>query len=369
MYARRRFAIAGFTTSGAFAEACISSSVWSAIRVRYNSLLEEILPAARQLGPLPAIGFWAVLALAAGLYGAWLGEGGRRLAAMLTAFAFLLLVMLLCASRGVTEKISARLGSAAGILLGASLLLAYLIYAVGTNTFAFPRAGLAVAVIFVPLAAAVSAAQRPPGAWQDFVTVAGVWVTVKFSLARMLWPYPGERFPSAFTVLLIVDVGIAVFLLARRFDGVGYSLAWGNRWALYVAGGFLAFTCIAIPMGLAMHFIQFAPRWNTVASLPLVTLGIFVLTAWPEEFLFRGLIQNMLARVTRSDFAGWCAASVLFGLSHIPNGRFPNWRYVALATIAGFFYGWIWRKTGSIFASAIVHALVDTLWHFLFRTL
>jgi membrane protease YdiL (CAAX protease family) len=48
---------------------------------------------------------------------------------------------------------------------------------------------------------------------------------------------------------------------------------------------------------------------------------------------------------------------------------FPNWRYVILATIAGLFYGWTWRKTGSIFASAIVHALVDALWHFLFRTL
>ena len=62
-------------------------------------------------------------------------------------------------------------------------------------------------------------------------------------------------------------------------------------------------------------------------------------------------------------------SSVLFGFSHITNGGFPNWRYAILATIAGLFYGWTWRKTGSIFASALVHALVDALWHFLFRTL
>jgi hypothetical protein len=149
--------------------------------LRYNSLLIRILPAARQLGPLPAISLWAVLSLAAGLYGAWLGFGGRAFAATLTAFAFLLLVMLLSASRGVIETLSARLGSAAGILLGATLFLAYLIYVLGTNTFAFSRAGAVLALIFVPLAAAVSAERRPAGAWQDFAIVAAVWVTVKLS--------------------------------------------------------------------------------------------------------------------------------------------------------------------------------------------
>jgi membrane protease YdiL (CAAX protease family) len=77
----------------------------------------------------------------------------------------------------------------------------------------------------------------------------------------------------------------------------------------------------------------------------------------------------MLARATNSDLVGWWTASILFGLSHITNMGFPNWRYVTLASIAGFFYGWTWRKTGSIVASALVHAAVDVTWHFLFRTL
>jgi hypothetical protein len=76
----------------------------------------------------------------------------------------------------------------------------------------------------------------------------------------------------------------------------------------------------------------------------------------------------MLARPYKSDLAAWGTASVLFGFSHITNLGFPNWRYVILASIAGVFYGWTWRRTGSIFASAIVHALVDVTWHFLFRT-
>jgi membrane protease YdiL (CAAX protease family) len=337
--------------------------------LRYNSLLIKILPAARQLGPLPAISLWAVLSLAAGLYGAWLGFGGRAFAATLTAFAFLLLVMLLSASRGVIETLSARLGSAAGILLGATLFLAYLIYVLGTNTFAFSRAGAVLALIFVPLAAAVSAERRPAGAWQDFAILAAVWVTVKFSPAHWLWPYPGGKLSYVFTVLVMVNVGIAAFLLTRHLADVGYSIGWEPHWSLYTVGSFLVFGCVAIPSGLALHFMQFAPRWSSAASLPVAALGILIFTAWPEEFLFRGLLQNILSRKTNSALTGWCAASVLFGLSHITNGHFPNWGYALLATVAGFFYGWTWRKSGSIFASAIVHALVDATWHFFFRTM
>jgi len=131
---------------------------------------------------------------------------------------------------------------------------------------------------------------------------------------------------------------------------------------------FLVFGCIAIPLGEAMHFIQFAPRWAEWKSLPFLATAILFFTAWPEEFLFRGVLQNMLSRSYKSDLAGWWTASILFGFSHITNMGFPNWRYVILASIAGFFYGWTWRKSGSIIASAIVHALVDVAWHFLFRT-
>jgi len=42
---------------------------------------------------------------------------------------------------------------------------------------------------------------------------------------------------------------------------------------------------------------------------------------------------------------------------------------VILASIAGIFYGWTWRKAGSIFASALVHTAVDATWHLFFRTL
>lgn len=314
------------------------------------------------------LGLWAALTLTGALYVAWFGYGGRGFAATLTAFAFFFLVMLLFAARGVADGLAARFGAGSGYLLGVAVFLVYLIYALGTNTFAFTRSAAMAALVFVPLALTASAKQRPSGAWQDFLTIAGIWVAVKFSPSHWLWPYPGGRLAYVFTVLLCVNVALAAFVLLRRVDGIGYSIGWGRHWSFFVLGSFAVFACIAIPLGRAIHFIELAPRWSEWNSLPLLSLGILFFTAWPEEFLFRGLLQNLLSRVSKSELAGWWTASILFGLSHITNMGFPNWRYVVLASIAGFFYGWTWRKTGSIFASALVHAAVDVLWHFLFRT-
>ena len=321
------------------------------------------------------LGLWSALTLTGALYASWLGYGGRAFAATLTAFTFFFLVMLLFAARGFSDWIAARFGAGSGYLLGVAVFLVYLIYALGTNSFGVTRAVAVAGLVFVPLALAASAQRRSPGAWQDFVTLAGIWLAVKplpnpwgWSLSHSLWPYPGGRLAYVFTVLLCVNVALASFVLLRRVNGIGYSIAWGRHWSFFILASLLVFSCIAIPLGTGMHFIQFSPQWGQWKSLPLVSLGILFFTAWPEEFLFRGLLQNMLSRASNSELAGWWTASILFGLSHITNMGFPNWKYVILASIAGFFYGWTWRKTGSIFASALVHVGVDTLWHFLFRT-
>ena len=308
-----------------------------------------------------------MLTLTGALYASWLGYGGRGFAATLTAFSFFFLVMLLFAARGVADQLAARFGAGGGYMLAVAVFLVYLIYALGTNTFAFARVAAVASLILLPVALAASAERRPSGAWQDFLAIAGIWVAVKFSPSHWLWPYPGGRLAYVFTVLLCVNVALASFVLLRRMNGIGYSIGWGRRWSFFVLASLIVFACIAIPLGRTIHFIQFAPHWDEWKSLPLLSLGIFFFTAWPEEFLFRGLLQNMLARASNSEFAGWWTASILFGFSHITNMGFPNWPYVLLASLAGFFYGWTWRKTGSIFASALVHAGVDVLWHLLFR--
>jgi len=88
---------------------------------------------------------------------------------------------------------------------------------------------------------------------------------------------------------------------------------------------------------------------------------IYLMTAVPEELLFRGIIQNACVQwIGRRR--GLVAASIVFGLAHL-----PDFRYVFLATLAGAAYGWVYGRTERITASAITHAGVDWIWRVAFR--
>jgi membrane protease YdiL (CAAX protease family) len=294
--------------------------------------------------------------------------GGHSFAAVLVSFAFSLAVMLLFAARDFSDRIIAIAGPASGWLLGIVLFFIFLIYALGTGAASWLQLAAIAFFIFLPLALLSTAQSAAPGAWQDLCVLAAVWATVKFGPSHWLWPYPGGRLAYIFTVIFAVDVAIAGFLLLRRAKNVGYSIGWDPNWSLHIFGALAFFGCIAIPLGLKLHFLTYAPHFSEWKPFLPLSVAILCFTAWPEELLFRGLLQNFLSRASSSETAGWITASILFGFSHIFNMHFPNWRYVLLATIAGLFYGWTWRKTGSIFASAIVHAAVDILWHLFFIT-
>ncbi|MGB7495113.1 MAG: type II CAAX endopeptidase family protein [Candidatus Acidiferrum sp.] len=323
----------------------------------------------RQLEVWGSLGIWAGFCLAGAIIASWQGYGGRAFAATLICFAFLLLTTLVLAARGVADWINAKLEGAGGLFLGVCALLAYLLYLVGTSTVVWGKVAAIAGLIFVPLALALWAGNSAAGAWQDFASIVGIWVFVKFGPRQWLWTYPDGKLAHVLTVLVAVNAALASFLLVRRAKGIGYSIGWGKNWGLYVLGSFAAFACIAIPLGTALLFIRYAPLWSKWGTSVGLFFAILMFTAWPEELLFRGLLQNFLAKASKSELAGWWTASVLFGFSHITNLGFPNWRYVILATIAGLFYGWTWKKTGSIFASALVHGGVDAVWHFFFRTL
>ena len=108
---------------------------------------------------------------------------------------------------------------------------------------------------------------------------------------------------------------------------------------------------------------------------PLAWLGAWVLgylfTALPEELLFRGIIQNQINLRLRREWLSLALAAVIFGLSHLNNSSLnhapPNWAYAGMATLAGLAYGYTWRRTGKITASAVVHATVNFVWGILLQ--
>jgi hypothetical protein len=284
--------------------------------------------------------------------------------------AFFLAIQLLLAAGNLGERFARRAGSHRGVLIAIIPFLAYLIYLAGTNSFTWSRAALAAAYTLTPVLLTISAGTARPGAWQDYVAMLTIFLPLKLRLLSVLWTYGGPTTGYMATMLLAISVALATFLFVRQFDGVGYNIVWGRGAVSAVLLNFGLLAIIVIPLGTTLHFIRFDPSQANWKSLPADGISIFLLTAWPEELLFRGLLQNSLSRTLSSETGGWITASVVFGLAHITNnGIFPNWRYAILATIAGIVYGRTWRKTNSIFTSAIVHSLIDTIWHLAFRTL
>ena len=328
------------------------------------------LATAGKLSLWTAIGLWAAAVTGATVYGAGHGYSGRAFWVTLCLLAFFLAVQLLLAAENLGERLARRSGRQRGVLLAVIPLFAYLIYLAGTNTFTGWRAAYAAAFTMTPVLLAISAGPARAGAWQDYLAMLAIFLPLKLRWLHSLWPYSGSNIAPVGVMLFAVSVALGTFLFVRQFDGVGYNITWGRRSGFLVLLHFGLLAAILIPLGTALHFIKFNPAQAHWKSLPAGAIFIFLLTAWPEELLFRGLLQNSLSRTLSGETAGWIAASAVFGLAHITNnGIFPNWRYALLAAIAGIFYGRTWRKTNSIFPAAIVHTLVDTLWHLMFRTL
>lgn len=312
-----------------------------------------------------AAAVWAVIIALAALEGLWRGFSGPRFAIALGIAAVLFAFELFLAAPRVLERVRHLLGAWGGILAPLIPLFALLVYSLALNRdWKLMLAGMAYAVL--PALVVAGSSGRQPGTWEDYAAVLLIWLPVEFRWMYRLFPYP-PPLTHTLTILMAIGTGVAAFVLLRHLDGVGYAVEWRRGFAWNFGILFVVYAAIAIPLGMKIGFLTWEPSLARVRSLPLSAIGILFFTAWPEEFLFRGLLQNLFSRALKNPWAGLVVASVIFGLSHIFHAPYPNWKYVLLATIAGLFYGRAWMKTGSLLPGTLVHALVDISWHVLFR--
>jgi membrane protease YdiL (CAAX protease family) len=312
-----------------------------------------------------AVAIWAVVVLLAAFAGIHLGYSGSRFAIALGVAAALFAFEFFLAVPKVFGIVQGALGQRGAVVAALVPLFAVLVYSIGVGgNWKYTLIGAAYAVLPTLLLAA--SAGRSGATCVDYAAAAIVWLPVEFRWMYRLFPFP-PQLTHTLTILLALSTGVAAFVLLRRLEGVGYAIEWvrGSGWI--VLSHFLLFAAIAVPLGIAIGFIAYEPSIARLRSLPVAVIGITFFTAWPEEFLFRGILQNLFSRMLKSQWIGLAVASVVFGLSHILHAPFPNWKYVILATIAGIFYGHAWMKTGSLLPGALVHALVDISWHVLFR--
>lgn len=312
-----------------------------------------------------AAAIWATIVLLAAFEGFHLGYSGYRFAIALGVAAALFGFELSLAAPGVSGTVFTVLGQRGAVLAALVPLFAVLFYCFTvTGNWKYGLIGAAYAVL--PSLLLAGSAGKTPGTWADYAAAAVTWLPVEFRWMYRLFPYP-PQLTHTLTILLALSTGVAAFVVLRRLDGVGYRIEWKRGDGGIVLTHFLILALIAVPLGVSIGFLTYDPSLARLRSLPVALIGITLFTAWPEEFLFRGVMQNLFSRTFRNQWAGLAVASVVFGLSHILHAPFPNWKYVMLATIAGVFYGHAWMKSGSLLPGTLVHALVDISWHLLFR--
>lgn len=122
---------------------------------------------------------------------------------------------------------------------------------------------------------------------------------------------------------------------------------------------------IFVVIGVAYYigYVELDVKWDNIFVLWAINNLLFVCVA--EEALFRGFLQRYIAiylhKYQYRQYISILIVAGLFGAAHFGGGL----SYVALASIAGMFYGYVYYKTHSIEASIVCHFSVNAC-HFIF---
>lgn len=259
--------------------------------------------------------------------------------------------------------------AAVSVALPLLLLIPYFIEATGTGSFSGKGIARLLAYILVPplllLPDRLHTATRI--GWRDILAMLALALPVGTGWLGGIWAgFGGIPF---FRPLYSVCVGAYAFIVVRNLHDVGYRLTWRKQDLSQGIANFIGFAIIGIPLGYGLHFIRFHAGPASVENFIVQFVGIYVMIAIPEEFFFRGILQNFLEKSLPGNRRGFYAlliASAIFGAAHLQHAPVPNWRYATLASIAGLFYGNAYRDRRRLSASALTHTLVDFTRHFWF---
>ncbi|HEX7363158.1 MAG TPA: CPBP family intramembrane glutamic endopeptidase [Bryobacteraceae bacterium] len=276
----------------------------------------------------------------------------------------LLCVLLVLLSRRLQTKLRALFVRRPALVFAVAVALAAVFCATAASVHA----------LSLPLALAVFGYMMIPAAcvyWSraDFAMILMLWLPLEWGVGASLVPRRAQGVLHATAYAIALLLAVTLFLLVRRSDGMRYRLPRKVSDLRNVAIGYLVSAAVLIPLGLRIGFLAHPHLAHLSAG---GAFGRFVLiffaTAFPEEILFRSLIQNWLTRRLTHSWQAVAIAGVIFGAAHLDNGpgALPNWRYMAEATIAGWIFGAVFVRSSSVLASAAVHAAVDLTQHLFF---
>lgn len=185
---------------------------------------------------------------------------------------------------------------------------------------------------------------------------------------------------------LVIIPAILLYAIQRRSSPLDWSLRNTLATVGILKSNMKNGILLAIVLGLAFGALQLLfsdtklDIWRQISSgkilftFPLALFFMMITAGFTEEFFFRGVLQTRFVRATNSRLFGVAAASIMFGLYHLPYAYLnPNWPSygdltAALGTamsetvLVSILIGWLYERTDhNLLACVVMHSLFNTL--------
>ena len=238
-------------------------------------------------------------------------------------------------------------GMVASLLVGSHRWLNFLLWplCVGTATAVVMRRG----------------GEREPAPWRLLAAAAALGVLAGIWERGLQIQVPGGQHLSL-AFLVAIDLALFLFVVVRPLGTFDVRPALTAHEVAVALAAVAVLAVVAIPVGFGLGFLSLQSRWLGPVHGVARLFGLIVFVGLPEELLFRGTVQEAFTRIWNRR-VGLALGAIVFGLAHLPKHAPPlNWRYAVLATLAGVAYGWVYQKTGKLWAAALTHGAVDWIW-------
>jgi membrane protease YdiL (CAAX protease family) len=178
--------------------------------------------------------------------------------------------------------------------------------------------------------------------------------------ALVAWSVVVPRIPSRWRAPIHAIVGTALAALSHAPLGLRPPAIWsGLRWGLAAATP----VALSVAAGTRIPMVRggMIDRDLPDAAAEWLLLGIPLGTVWSEETAFRAALGTVGAAAF-GPTGGRLLQSAAFGLSHVVDARStgePVLPTVLVTGAAGWIFGWLYERSGSLLAPALTHLAVN----------
>ncbi|WP_448441079.1 Rv0804 family intramembrane glutamic endopeptidase [Mycolicibacterium sp. XJ2] len=182
----------------------------------------------------------------------------------------------------------------------------------------------------------------------------GKFRAVAVAVALVGWSFiaPRVRFHPMWNAAL----GAGLYAIARPPLGLRPPALWsGLRYGLAAA----APIALGVAVGTAIPSVRRGMAARELPDRPVrwMALDIPIGTVWPEEVAYRATLGNA-AETSLKPAGGRLLQALAFGLWHIMDARItrsPVLGTVLFTGVAGWFFGWLHARSGSVVAPMLAH--------------